>query len=172
MKRIYFMRRTDGTGPIKIGCSRYPEGRRKQIGSDTKADYVILAQAPGGYLLEGNLHFKFSAHREVPEWAGTRPYPVGGSNEWFKPVRALLSLIEQVQRDGVIKLAPQECREQVYAQRYLAGETLQEIAADYGITRERVRQVLRQVGVPSLGQRSEICKRAARKRWLARRIAA
>jgi len=39
--------------------------------------------------------------------------------------------------------------------RYAAGETLQAIAKDYGITRERVRQLLRKAGVPSAGWRPE-----------------
>lgn len=42
-----------------------------------------------------------------------------------------------------------------FRRRYLAGETLQAIAADHGITRERVRQVLSKAGVPSLGYRDE-----------------
>lgn len=37
--------------------------------------------------------------------------------------------------------------------RYLAGETHEAIAKDYGISRERVRQVLRKAGTPSLGHR-------------------
>lgn len=46
-------------------------------------------------------------------------------------------------------------RAKEFERRYLAGETLQQIADDYGITRERVRQVLRRIGVPSLGLRPE-----------------
>lgn len=39
--------------------------------------------------------------------------------------------------------------------RYLAGETLQQIGNSYGLTRERVRQILRKTGVASLGFRDE-----------------
>lgn len=39
--------------------------------------------------------------------------------------------------------------------RYQSGETLQAIGDSYGITRERVRQILRKTGVPSLGRRPE-----------------
>lgn len=51
-------------------------------------------------------------------------------------------------------------RDAIIAERYLAGETLQAIGDDYGITRERVRQILRNTGVPSLGHRKEHCKQA------------
>lgn len=45
-------------------------------------------------------------------------------------------------------------REIEMANRYKSGETLQEIANDYGITRERVRQLLKRVGITgsSLGR--------------------
>jgi hypothetical protein len=42
----------------------------------------------------------------------------------------------------VVALQAAERREVIIAARYRAGETLQEISADYGITRERVRQIL------------------------------
>lgn len=57
-------------------------------------------------------------------------------------------------RKGVID----EARANDFRDRYLGGETLQQIAADYGVTRERVRQVLRKSNVPSLGHRPEHCR--------------
>ncbi len=48
-----------------------------------------------------------------------------------------------------------EERANVMRDRYLAGETLQQIGNDYGLTRERVRQILRKTKVPSLGLRDE-----------------
>lgn len=53
-----------------------------------------------------------------------------------------------------------EDRAAVFARRYLGGETLQRIADDFGITRERVRQVLRKTGVDSLGRRPEHMRQA------------
>lgn len=41
-----------------------------------------------------------------------------------------------------------------FRRRYLAGDTLDAISRDFGVSRERVRQVLRKIGVPSLGWRS------------------
>lgn len=49
-------------------------------------------------------------------------------------------------------------RNREFARRYLGGETLQAIGDDYGVTRERVRQILRAMGVDSLGRRPEHCK--------------
>ena len=46
-------------------------------------------------------------------------------------------------------------RAEAFRDRYLAGDTLEEIAKDYGVTRERVRQILRKFNVPSLGIRAE-----------------
>ncbi len=51
-------------------------------------------------------------------------------------------------------------RAEIFRTRYLAGETLQQIADDFGITRERVRQILRKTDVPSLGRRPEHCRQA------------
>jgi transposase len=64
-----------------------------------------------------------------------------------------------------------EQRQRVFAERYLAGETLQQIADDYGLTRERVRQVLRRIGVPSLGHRPEHCRKAHELTFAERRAA-
>jgi predicted transcriptional regulator len=46
-------------------------------------------------------------------------------------------------------------RAAIMRERYLAGETLQQIGDTYGLTRERVRQLLRKLGVESLGLRPE-----------------
>lgn len=46
------------------------------------------------------------------------------------------------------------------ARRYLGGETLETIGKAFGVTRERVRQILRKTGVASLGHRPEHCKQA------------
>lgn len=160
MKQIYFLRRVDGTGPIKIGCSKCPEARRKQIGSDTKAAMCILATAPGDYQDERSLHLKFLDSRVTPEWANSRPYPIGGEKEWFDATPELLALVERVAASGKLIFKLEERRDLIFAKRYLNGETLQQIANDYGLTRERVRQVLRKAGIASLGLRPEHCQKA------------
>lgn len=153
VKLIYFLRRTDGTGPIKIGCSAHPKGRATQLQSDHRATFEILAEAAGDFILERNLHLKFAALKtEIPQ-RSDRATPIGGASEWFAAEPELLDFIEKVKRDGRITLPTTDCRERIFATRYQSGETLQQIANDFGITRERVRQVLRQTGVPSAGLR-------------------
>lgn len=52
------------------------------------------------------------------------------------------------------------CRAEAIRNRYLGGETLQQIAEGFGISRERVRQVLRAIGVPSRGTLPEHRRKA------------
>jgi hypothetical protein len=144
---IYFARITGEAGPIKIGCSSYPNGRCKQLGSDLAASIEIMATAPGDYLLERNLHLKFAGNRVNGPARHDRTAPVPGSSEWFAPTPELLALIATARRAGKIELPIEECRERAIAARYRAGETLQQIGDDYGITRERVRQILHSIGV-------------------------
>lgn len=153
MRVVYFLRREDGTGPIKIGCSTAPEWRATDMGYALKAKVVVLAAAPGDFFAEGNVHRKFAHLNEPQKWAVHRPYPFGGANEWFSAAPELLAFVAEVARIGSLPLAPEEQRERIFATRYLAGETLQAIASDYGLSRERVRQVLRDIGVPSRGHR-------------------
>lgn len=137
--RVYFMRRATGEGPIKIGCSRYPETRRKQIGINLKAEMVLLAEVAGEFRDERRLHRQFADIRV--------------EGEWFAPSAHLLATVERAKRTGRLPPAPEEDRDIVFARRYLAGDTLEQIAADFDITRERVRQILRESGIPSLGYR-------------------
>lgn len=142
MSLVYFLQRADGQGPIKIGCSSCPEARRRQIGSDTRLFYTLLATAPGTYGNERELHRRFSAHRiENPDLPARR-YPVGGRTEWFEAVPALLGLIERVAETGVLPSGLVSKRDTTICRRRAKGETLQSIANDFGITRERVRQII------------------------------
>lgn len=160
MSVIYFAQRADGTGPIKIGVSAHLESRMRQMSSDYRASFTVLATAPGDYMLERNLHLKFAKHRvEVRKRRKGRETVIPGCNEWFAACPEVIAFIAKVKRTGIIKLPKSDCRERIFAERYLAGETLEQIAADFDITRERVRQVLRSTGVPSLGYRPEHMRR-------------
>lgn len=130
MKRVYFLRRTDGTGPIKIGCSWSPKARIKQLCSDYRAPLVVLADAPGDFTVERNVLLKFAQHRvEHPNARGQ------AQCEWFAPVPELLAFIAMVQRTGIIPLVTSDCREKLMRDRYLGGETLETIGQAFGITR-------------------------------------
>lgn len=148
MKRIYFLRSASGEGPIKIGCSVYPEARCNQINIDTRGDYVVIADAPGGHQTERNIHLKFDHIRTEPAFVQNRPYIVGAPKEWFEATPELLEFVAAVRDTGAIPLAGHECRQKVIAERYLSGDTLQAIGDDLGLTRERVRQILDLQGIP------------------------
>jgi len=157
MRQVYFMRRVDGTGPIKIGCSDYPKSRAAQLSSDYGCAIEVLATVPGDFIDERNLHLKLARYRCAPPFGrqSERKTPVGGHSEWFEPSPAVLAVLGEAVATKRVPLTKAERREKLFAERYLAGETLQQIADDYGITRERVRQILRRAGVPSLGMREE-----------------
>lgn len=137
---VYFAQREDG-GPIKIGCSAYVADRLAQLSCNHKAKLVLLASAPGNFRDEGRMHRQLEAHAL--------------GREWFEPHADVLALVDYVRSRGRLPPVPQDDRDVVLARRYLGGETLQSIANDYGITRERVRQILRTLGVPSLGLRPQ-----------------
>jgi transposase len=153
---IYFARRKDGLGPIKIGCSAFPKKRLYQLGIDYQTTFELLACAPGDFLTERNLHLKFAAHLVAMQSSRPgRKSAIPGHKEWFAANEEVLAFVAAVSETGSISLSKDECRERVFAERYLAGETLQEIGDAYGLTRERVRQVLRRIGVKSLGLREQ-----------------
>lgn len=118
MKKVYFARITNTAGPIKIGCSDAPRIRIRQLEVDMRAD---RANPP-----------------EMPK----RSYPIGGASEWFHPTESLLAYIADVASTGRIDLADTECRERIIAKRIKAGETLQAIGRELGISRQRVHQIL------------------------------
>lgn len=139
MKRVYFMRRIDGMGPVKIGCSSCPDSRLRLYADWSPYRLCIAADAPGGFGEENALHIHFGEHRL--------------HGEWFAPNDELSALIEQVARTGHLTEAAENMRAKAMAARYIAGETLQQIGDAFGITRERVRQILRKNNVASLGYR-------------------
>lgn len=79
---VYFIRRSDGEGPIKIGCSSTPETRLKQLTAWAPYPLAILATIPGDEGLEWRFHAAFAAsHRH---------------GEWFDPTPRLLLTIAEV----------------------------------------------------------------------------
>jgi hypothetical protein len=146
---IYFLRRSDGTGPVKIGCSTAPTLRLKQLQSDLHVAFTLLATAPGGYTVEKNLHHKFREARAKLEGAPVRPYPIGCPTEWFSPVAELMAFVAKVATSGKIPLTQGERLEVIFGRRWMAGETLRAIGRDYGLSHERIRQILNEHGYPT-----------------------
>ena len=143
---VYFVQRAEG-GPIKIGCSAYLNSRLSQLAVTIKSKLVLLASAPGSFREEGRLHRQFAAIRV--------------EGEWFEDCDQLRAAIAHVSRTGALPPPVEQDREIVMAGRYLSGETLQSIADDFDMTRERVRQLLRKANVPSLGHRESTRRKAA-----------
>lgn len=141
MKRVYFLRPAGKLGPIKIGCSESPKARARQIGSDRKEPIRLIADAPGTFTDEMRLHRQF---------ADTRV-----EGEWFAATDELMAVIDHVIDTGSLPPPLEEDRAQVMIRLYLGGSTLLQIGQKFGMTRERVRQILRKHECPSLGHRVE-----------------
>ena len=67
-QRIYFMRPVGQVGPIKIGCSRWPDHRLRDISNWSPLPLELIATGPGNFKLERALHDKFADSRSHKEW--------------------------------------------------------------------------------------------------------
>lgn len=77
---VYFAKPIGFPGPIKIGCTCWPEQRVKDLSVWSPFPIELLAVIPGTFLLERNLHDCFA--------------DVHSHREWFQPSDKLLSGIE------------------------------------------------------------------------------
>lgn len=141
MSAVYFARRASGEGPIKIGCSADIGTRMIALRAEIREGVTVLAVTPGCFRDERRLHRQFADARV--------------EGEWFAPTKAVMAAVAYCSKTGKLPPTPADDREVVMARRYLGGETLEAIAQDFGLTRERVRQLLRRAGVPTLGHRKE-----------------
>src|SRR5690554_5415759 len=82
---VYFIRAQDGTGPIKIGCSRVPAGRLKDLMNWSPVQLELLCKIPGDTKVESSLHNHFNH--------------LHSHGEWFSPDGELLQLVEDLRRD-------------------------------------------------------------------------
>lgn len=65
---VYFVRREDDRGPIKIGCSYWPEERLKQLMCWSPYRLAIAATVPGDERLERRFHARFEHLWSHGEW--------------------------------------------------------------------------------------------------------
>lgn len=65
---VYFVRRADGEGPVKIGCSEYPETRVTTLAVWSPYPLAIVATLPGDEALERQFHTLFIEHWSHREW--------------------------------------------------------------------------------------------------------
>lgn len=68
MSVIYFIKPVGMDGPIKIGCSSWPESRRDTLATWSPFTLEIIAEIEGGYTLEHQFHAMFEHQHERSEW--------------------------------------------------------------------------------------------------------
>lgn len=68
MKRVYFIKPIGMAGPIKIGCSQSPNGRRETLETWSPFTLEVVAEIDGGFALEQRFHAMFAHSHERREW--------------------------------------------------------------------------------------------------------
>lgn len=138
---IYFLRRADGVGPVKIGCSKVPMTRHEQLQAWSPEPLEVVAAVPGRFRDEQRLHRQFDTFRL--------------HGEWFEAAPPVLSAVARAATTGELPPTPTDDKWVRMAAMYQGGKTLQQIGDKFGVSRERVRQILRKAGVPTEGHRPE-----------------
>lgn len=82
VKEVYFIRRADGIGPVKIGCSRDPGARLRGLMTWSPYPLAVTARLIGDYELERRFHALFRAQHS--------------HHEWFRPSAALNRVIADI----------------------------------------------------------------------------
>lgn len=67
-RRVYFIRPIGMQGPIKIGCSHSPTGRRSTLETWSPFPLEILAEIEGCEKIERRFHALFTAQHQSREW--------------------------------------------------------------------------------------------------------
>lgn len=135
---IYFMRRADGVGPVKIGCSKWPEQRLQALQIWSPEPLEIVAAVAGTFADETRLHREFAEHRL--------------HGEWFEATPRVLSAIARIVATG--QLPPPRADDRVVRimGAFEAGQTYEQIGADFGVSRQRIEQIVRKAGGTKRGR--------------------
>lgn len=73
MKRVYFIKPVGMAGPVKIGCSASPDGRRRALESWSPFALEIVAEIDGDFDLERRFHARFRDTHQRREWFDWSP---------------------------------------------------------------------------------------------------
>lgn len=65
---VYFITPVGADTPVRIGSTERPEKRVIELMNFSPVPLEIVASAPGSYIAEKLLHFRFSEHRLHGEW--------------------------------------------------------------------------------------------------------
>jgi hypothetical protein len=68
MKRVYFIKAVGMRGPIKIGCSFSPTGRKNGLQAWSPLPLEIIAEIDGGHDIERRFHQRFLETHKAYEW--------------------------------------------------------------------------------------------------------
>lgn len=109
-RMVYFLRRADGVGPIKIGVSRLPETRLADFCKWSPYMLALIASAPGSNAWERGLHLRFAAYRLHMEWFAPAPALLAG----IEAIKGGASL-EEAFADAIPVLSVRERREEARA---------------------------------------------------------
>ncbi|GLV28168.1 hypothetical protein TomTYG75_06920 [Sphingobium sp. TomTYG75] len=72
-RTVYFIKPIGMDGPIKIGCSRSPDGRCEALANWSPFALEVVAEIKGGFDLERRFHAAFAATHERREWFASSP---------------------------------------------------------------------------------------------------
>lgn len=70
---VYFVRRVDGTGPVKVGYSTCPVWRLDQLAAWSPEPLELVAVVPGPAVLERRFHALFASTHSHHEWFVVTP---------------------------------------------------------------------------------------------------
>lgn len=108
---VYFIRRADGEGPVKIGCSGRPESRLDTLMCWAPYPLKVATTIPGDEDLERRFHAHFKAQHSHREWF----HPSAELDAVIAAVSAgefdLASLPEHGKRLSGVRVAPPEQRQ-------------------------------------------------------------
>lgn len=136
---VYFMRRADGVGPVKIGCSKWPEQRLQSMTQWSPEPLEIVASAEGTFGDERRLHRQFAEFRLHAEW--------------FEAAPPVLAAVSRAATLGELPPKPAGDRNVRIMAMYSGGNTLQQIADEFGVSRQRIEQIVRKEGGAKRGPR-------------------
>lgn len=150
---IYAFKPVGQPGPIKIEASNQPLGRMASALCWSPLALEMIFSVDGGFVEERRIHHFL------------RDYRLHG--EWFSPEPLVLQFVDSVVAQGRIPKLPDigiigirsaidTERLDEFARKRAEGWTLQRIGDEYGITRERVRQILASSGLNEMRQSMRI----------------
>lgn len=72
-QRVYFIKPIGMDGPIKIGCSQSPDGRRVTLATWSPFPLELIAETSGGFEIERQFHTLFGDDHIGREWFAASP---------------------------------------------------------------------------------------------------